>query len=53
MASDDHDGRVRGALAVALVIVLTYKKRRRSRTLAEWALVLDVLLILSREYTIH
>ena len=43
MASDDHDERVRGALAVALAVILTYKKRRRARTLAEWALVLDVL----------
>ena len=43
MASDDHDERVRGAFAVALVVVLTYKKRRRARTLVEWALVLDVL----------
>ena len=44
MASGDHDERVtRGALAVALVVVLTYKKRRRTKTLAEWALDLDVL----------
>ena len=43
MASDDHDERVRGALNVALVVVLTYKKRRRVRTLVEWALVLDVV----------
>ena len=43
MAPDDHDERVRGALAIALVVVLTYKKRRRARTLAECALVLGVL----------
>ena len=44
MASDDHDERLlRGALAVALGVFLTYEKRRRARTLAEWALVLDVL----------
>ena len=43
MASGDHDERVRGALAVPLVVFLTYEKRRRARTLAEWALVLDVL----------
>ena len=35
--------RVRGALAVALAVFPTYKKRRRARTLVEWALVLDVL----------
>ena len=45
MPSDDHDERVRGALAVALVVVLTYNKRCQARTLAEGALVLDVLLI--------
>ena len=43
MALDDHDEYLRGALALALVVILTYVKRRRARTLAEWALVLDVL----------
>ena len=43
MASDDCRERVRGALAVALAMCLTYKERRRARTLAEWALILDVL----------
>ena len=43
MASDDHDERFRRALAVALAVFLTYKKRRRARTLDEWALNLDVL----------
>ena len=45
MASDDHDERLlRGALAeLALVTFFTYEKRHRARTLAEWALVLDVL----------
>ena len=43
MAADDHDQRLGGALAVALVVFLTYEKRRRVRTLTEWALVLDVL----------
>ena len=27
MASDDHDERVRGALVVALMVFLTYKKK--------------------------
>ena len=41
MASDDHDERLWGALAVvALVVFLTYEKRRRARTLAEQALIL-------------
>ena len=36
MASDDHDLRLWGAPAVvALVVFLTYEKRRRTRTLAE------------------
>ena len=36
MASDYHDERLWGALAVvALVVFLTYEKRRRARTLAE------------------
>ena len=48
MASYDRDGRVRGALAVAVVVVLTYKKRRRARTLAEWALVQSVLECMER-----
>ena len=43
MVSDSHDERLRGALAVALVVFLTYEKRRRARTLAVWALILDVL----------
>ena len=43
MASDDHDERLRRALAAALVVCLTYEKQHRSRTLAEWTLVLDVL----------
>ena len=43
MVSDDHDECLRGALAVALVVFLTYEKRRRAKTLAEWALILDVL----------
>ena len=43
MTSDDHNERLRGAFAVALVVFLTYEKRRRARTLAEWALVLDAL----------
>ena len=43
MASDDRHERVRGALTVARTVCLIYKKRRRTRTLAEWALVLDVL----------
>ena len=43
MASDDHDKCLRGAIAVALVVFLTYEKRCRARILAEWALVLDVL----------
>ena len=43
MVSDDHDEHVRRALAVALVVVLTYKKWFRARTLAEWALVLGML----------
>ena len=43
MVSNDHDERARGALAVTLVVVLTHKKRRRARPLAEGALVLDVL----------
>ena len=43
MAPDDHDEHLRGALAVALVVCLTYEKRRRARTLAEWALILDML----------
>ena len=43
MASDDCHERVRGALAVARAVCLTYKERRRARTLAEWALILDVL----------
>ena len=43
MASDDHDECLRGALAVALVVFLTYEKRRRARTLSEWALVLTML----------
>ena len=35
MATDDHDERLKGALAVvALVVSLTYEKRRRDRTLA-------------------
>ena len=38
MTSDDHDERLRVAPAVALVVVLTYEKRRRARTLAELAL---------------
>ena len=43
MASDDRHERVREVLAVALAVFLTYKKWRLARTLAEWALVLDVL----------
>ena len=43
MALDDHDERLRGAPAVALVVFLTYEKRRRATTLVEWVLVLDVL----------
>ena len=43
MASGDHDERYRGALAVALVVFFSYKKRHRTRTLAEWALGLDLL----------
>ena len=46
MASDDQKERLRGTLALALVVFLTYdtyEKRRRARTLDEWALVLDVL----------
>ena len=43
MASDDHDERLKGALAVALVVFLTYQKWCRAKTSAEWALVLDVL----------
>ena len=43
MALDDHDEHLWGALAVALVVVLTYEKRRRARTLAEWTLISDVL----------
>ena len=43
MAPDGRHERVRGALAVALGVFLTYKKQRRARILAEWALVLDVL----------
>ena len=43
MASDDHDERLRGALAVALVVFLTYEKWRQARTLADWALFLEVL----------
>ena len=42
-ALDDRHERVRGALAVALEVLLTYRKRRRARTLAEWAMVLDGL----------
>ena len=51
MASDDCHERVKGALAVALPVFLAYKKRRRVSTLAERALVLDVLL--KRGHTIH
>ena len=40
MGSDDHDERLGGALPVALVSFLIYKKRRRAKTLAEWALIL-------------
>ena len=44
MASDDHDELLRGALAtVALVVFSTYERRPRARTLAEWAMVSDVL----------
>ena len=43
MALDDRDEGLRGALAVALVVFLTCEKRRRAKTLAEWALILDVL----------
>ena len=43
MASDDRHERVRGALAVALAVFLTYKKLRQARTLVECALVLDTL----------
>ena len=43
MASGDRHERVRGALAVALVVFLTDEKRRRDRTLTEWTLVLDML----------
>ena len=32
MASDDHDERLRGALAVALVVFLTCERRHRART---------------------
>ena len=35
MASDDRDDAFWGALAVALVVLLTYEKRRWARTLAE------------------
>ena len=35
MASENHGERVRGALAVALLVFLTYTKWRRARTLAE------------------
>ena len=42
MALDGHDERLRKALAVALVVLLTYEKRRRARLLAEWVLLLDV-----------
>ena len=48
MTSDDHNERLRGAFAVALVVFLTYEKRRRARTLAEWALVLDALEYINR-----
>ena len=43
MASHDHVERLRGALAVALVVFLTYEKWHRARILDEWARVLDVL----------
>ena len=43
MASLDHDERLRGALATTLIVFLTYEKRRRARTLIEWAIILDVL----------
>ena len=43
MASDDHGEHLRGALVLAPVVFLGYEKRRRARTLAGWALVLDVL----------
>ena len=43
MASDNRYERLWGALAVALVVFLTYEKRRRARTLAEYALTLDGL----------
>ena len=43
MASHGHVERPRGALAVALVVFLTYENRHRARTLVERALVLDVL----------
>ena len=43
MASDGHDECLKEALAVPLAVFLTYEKQRQARTLAEWALVLDVL----------
>ena len=43
MTSDDHDERAREAFTVALVVVLAYKKPCQAKALAEWALVLDVL----------
>ena len=43
MVSNGYDERARGALTVALAVLLTYKKRRRARILAQWALALDVL----------
>ena len=35
MASGDHDERLSGALALAVVVFLTYEIRRRARTSAE------------------
>ena len=44
MASDDYDEcLLRGALTVALVVFLTYEKRRRARILAKLYLILEEL----------
>ena len=43
MALDDDEVCLKAALAVTLIVFLTLEKRRQTRTLTEWALILEVL----------